>query len=75
MLKKYEKAERKLYMIFVDLEKAFNRVPREVILRRKGLMEREVFAIEEMYKRIKTSMKIDGKRSKEFEVKVKSIKV
>ena len=33
-------------------------------------MEREVFAIIEMHKNIKTFGKIDGKRPKEFEVKV-----
>ena len=33
-------------------------------------MEREVFAITEMYKNTKTSIKIDGKISQIFEVKV-----
>ena len=33
-------------------------------------MEREVFAIMEMYKNIKTYVKMNGKQSKEFEVKV-----
>ena len=70
---KYEMAGRKLNMVFVDLEKAFDRVPREVIwwvLRRKIVLERLVFAVTEMYKNTKTSVKIDGKRSKEFKVKI-----
>jgi len=60
-------------MVFVDLEKAFNRVPREVTwwaLKRKGVMEREITAIMEMYKNIKTSVRMDGERSDEFAVKV-----
>ena len=61
LLEKYEMAGRDLYMVFVDLEKAFNRVPREVIwwsLRRKGVLEREIKAIMEMYTNIETSVKL-----------------
>jgi len=38
----------KICMLFVDLKKAFDRVPREVIwwaLTRKGVMEREIMVI------------------------------
>ena len=44
MWKKYEIAGRKLYIVFVDLEKAFDSVPREVIwwaLSMKGAIVKE----------------------------------
>ena len=73
LLEKYEMARRDLYMVFVDLEKAFDRVPREVIwwsLRRKGVLEREIKAIMEMYTNIETSVKVEYMRSESFDVKV-----
>ena len=59
-MEKYEMKEICIYMVFVNLEKTFDRVPREVILRslrRKGVLEREIKAIMEMYTKsnIKTS--------------------
>ena len=64
-----------IIMVFVDLEKAFDRVPREVIwwsLRRKGVLEREIKAIMEMYTNIETSVKVEYLRSESFDVKVGS---
>ena len=58
-MEKYEIAGRTLYMVFVDLKKAFDCVLRKVIwwsLRRKDVMEKELFAITKMYKNIKTSV-------------------
>ena len=60
-------------MVFVDLEKAFDRVPREMIwwsLKRKGVLEREIKAIMKMYINIETSAKVEYARSESFDVKV-----
>jgi len=60
-------------MAFVDLEKAFDRVPREVLwwaLRRKGVDEWLVDVIKAMYVGATTAVRVNDKESAEFEVKV-----
>ena len=42
MQEKYQKKEKKLYICFLDIKNAFNRVPRKVMewaMRKKGLSE------------------------------------
>jgi len=59
--------------VFIDLEKAFDRVPKEVIwwaLRKKGVMEPEVRAVMEMYREAETAVQIEGKKIAWIEVKV-----
>ena len=73
LMEKYEMAGRDLFMVFVDLEKAFNHVPREVIwwsLSRRGVLEREIKAIMEMYTNIETFVKMKYTRSEPFNIKV-----
>ena len=53
--KKYLKNDKELYLVLVDLEKAFDRVPRvsiESSLRRKGVMECYVKRVMKMYKEV-----------------------
>src|SRR6266516_1424633 len=60
-------------MAVVDLEKAFDRVPREVLwwaLRRVGVDEWIVNVIKSMYEGVTTSDKMNGEESVNFEVKV-----
>ena len=62
-----------LYLVFVDLEKAFDRVLRVLIgssLRRKGVVECCVKAVMRMYKEVLSQVKVEGKDSKEFAVTV-----
>ena len=73
MQESYLEKNRKLFICFVDLEKAFDRVPRKVIewaLRTKLVPERLVQAVMLMYKRAKTRVKVGGGHSKEFDVRV-----
>jgi len=60
-------------MSFVDLEKAFDRVPRDVLwwsLRVLKVDKWIVKVIQVMYEVVKTSVKINGGMSEEFEVNV-----
>ena len=64
---------KELWMAFVDLEKAFDRVPREVLwrtLRRLKVDEWLVQVIKAMYENVTTAVKVKEKASNEFEVKV-----
>ena len=65
--------DRELWMAFVDLEKAFDRVPREVLwwaLRSAGVDEWIVSVIRAMYCGATTCVKLQSCESSEFGVKV-----
>ena len=62
-----------LWMAFIDLEKAFDRVPREVVwwaLRRLGVEEWLVKVIRAMYEGVTTAVKMNDGESGGIEVKV-----
>ena len=61
---KFRAKNRKLFFIFVDLEKAFDQVQREVIhfaLRQKGVPEHLVNGVMSLYKGCKTAASVDRK--------------
>ena len=70
---KYLAANKRLYMAFVDLEKAFDRVPRKVIwwaLRKLGVEEWIVRLVQGMYANARSGVRVGEGYSEEFEVKV-----
>ena len=65
--------DKKLYMRFVDLEKAFDRVPRRVMqsaMRKKGLPEILVKAVMSLYEGSKMKVITGSEFSEEFYVAV-----
>ena len=70
---KFRGKNTKLFFTFVYLEKAFDRVPREVIrlaLRWKGVPEYLLNEVMSLYKCCKTAVLVDGKLSSSYFVKV-----
>ena len=70
---KYIAKKKKLYFAFVDLEKAFDRVPRDVVwwaMRKLGVEEWLLKVVQSMYQNVRSRVRVNGECSEEFEVKV-----
>ena len=70
---KHLAANKPLYMAFVDLEKAFDRVPRDVIwwaMRKLGIDEWLVRLVQSMYKDVRSRVRVGDGYSEEFGVGV-----
>ena len=60
LVEKYREKKKKLCMVFIDLEKAYDRVPREVLkwaLMRKEVPKKYINLIQDMYDSSSTSVK------------------
>ena len=69
---KYLSVGKQLYMAFVDLEKAFEGVPRKVIwwaMRKLGVKEWIVKLVQGMYKNVQSLVRVGEGLSEEFQVK------
>ena len=70
---KYKEKQKDLHMIFVDLEKAYDRVPRDLTwwsMRKRSISEGDVKMIQDMYRGAKTRVKTRCGRTEYFEVKL-----
>ena len=69
----FQLAGKNLYFAFVDLEKAFDRVPRQVIwwaMRKLGVQEWLIRWVQSLYRGARSSVRIGDTYSEEFHVKV-----
>ncbi len=73
LLEKYREGQKALHLVFVDLEKAYDRVPREELwhcMRSTEIAEPYVRAVQDMYKDCTTAVRTAVGMTECFEVKV-----
>ncbi|KAK3545563.1 hypothetical protein QTP70_008108 [Hemibagrus guttatus] len=74
LMEKYRDGQRELHCVFVDLEKAYDRVPREELwycMRKSGVAEKYVRVVQDMYERSRTVMRCAVGQTEEFKVEVR----
>ncbi|KAK3520880.1 hypothetical protein QTP86_014219 [Hemibagrus guttatus] len=72
-MEKYRDGQRELHCVFVDLEKAYDRVPREELwycMRKSGVAEKYVRVVQDMYERSRTVVRCTVGQKEEFKVEV-----
>ncbi|KAK3532785.1 hypothetical protein QTP86_028154, partial [Hemibagrus guttatus] len=73
LMEKYRDGQRELHCVFVDLEKAYDRVPREELwycMRKSGVAEKYVRVVQDMYERSRTVVRCAVSQTEEFKVEL-----
>ncbi|KAK3538588.1 hypothetical protein QTP86_006676 [Hemibagrus guttatus] len=73
LMEKYRDGQRELHCVFVDLEKAYDRVPREELwycMRKSRVAEKYVRVVQDMYERSRTVVRCAVGQTEEFKVEV-----
>ncbi|KAK3553970.1 hypothetical protein QTP70_017462, partial [Hemibagrus guttatus] len=73
LMEKYRDGQRELHCVFVDLEKAYDRVPREELwycMRKSGVAGKYVRVVQDMYERSRTVVRCAVGQTEEFKVEV-----
>ncbi|MCJ8744975.1 hypothetical protein PDJAM_G00124900 [Pangasius djambal] len=73
LMEKYRDGQGELHCVFVDLEKAYDRVPREELwycMRKSGVAEKYVRVVQDIYERSRTVVRCAVGQTEEFKVEV-----
>ena len=73
IMEKYREGQKALYIVFIDLEKAYDRVPRQEVwrcLREKMAPEKYIKLIQEMYRSVQATVRSSLGETEKLEVKV-----
>lgn len=73
LMEKYREKRRGLHLVFIDLEKAYDRVPREEVwrcMREKGIPEKYVRVCQDMYRDVNTQVRTAAGVTDKFPVSV-----
>ncbi|KAK3574946.1 hypothetical protein QTP86_019723 [Hemibagrus guttatus] len=73
LMEKYRDGQRELHCVFVHLEKAYDRVPREELwycMRKSGVAEKYVRVVQDLYERSRTVVRCAVGQTEEFKVEV-----
>ncbi|KAK3509880.1 hypothetical protein QTP70_018499, partial [Hemibagrus guttatus] len=73
LMEKYRDGQKELHCVFVDLEKAYDRVPREELwycMRKSGVAEKYVRVVQDIYERSRTVVRCAVGQTEEFNVEV-----
>ncbi|KAL5195329.1 putative serine/threonine-protein kinase [Glycine soja] len=73
VMEQYRMDQQDLHLIFIDLEKAYDRVPREILwkaLEKKGVRVAYIRAIQDMYDRVSTSVRTQSGESDDFPITI-----
>ena len=71
LVEKYREGQRELHCVFVDLEKAYDRVPREELwhsMRTSGIMKKYVRVVQDMYEGSETVVRCAVRTTESFKI-------